>query len=336
MNFKRIIISRTDSIGDVVLSLPLAGILKKYYPDTYILFLGSAYTKDVIEACKHIDEFIDWNVLMKLPENEAVAFIQTLKADTILHVFPRKEIAVLAKNAKIKNRIGTTNRTFHWLNCNKMLRLSRKNSVLHESQLNTKLLLPFGIDCHFDLKEIASFYGFSPTIDLPEKFSSLLDKDKLNLILHPKSKGSAREWGLDNFAKLIEILPEDKYKIFISGTSEEAGLMQIEILEKYDKITDLSGKMNLAEFIAFIAAADGLVAASTGPLHIAAALGIHALGIYPPIRPMHPGRWKAIGKQAHYFVKEKTCNDCRKTNDCHCMKSIAPETIKEYLDTNCI
>jgi len=335
MNFKRIIISRTDSIGDVVLTLPLAGILKKNFPNAYILFLGSAYTKDVIECSEHIDEFIDWTALSKLPENEAIASIVSLNADNILHVFPRKEIAVLAKKAKIKNRIGTTNRIYHWLNCNKLVRLSRKNSDLHESQLNIKLLQPLKIETDFNLTKIAFYYGLTKIQILPEKFNSLLDKEKFNLILHPKSKGSAREWGLGNFARLIEILPADKYNIFITGTELEATLMQSEILDKYDNIKDLTGKLTLAEFIAFIAQADGLIAASTGPLHIAAALGKAAIGIYPPIKPMHPGRWMPVGKYAHYFVKEKTCNDCRKTMDCHCMKSISPEEISEYLEKNC-
>ena len=335
MNPHRIIISRTDSIGDVMLTLPLAGIFKKYFTDTYIFFLGSAYTKDIIEACKYIDEFIDWTALSKLSENEAISVLKSLNADTIIHVFPRTEIAILAKKANIKKRIGTTNRIYHWLNCNNLVKLSRKNSDLHESQLNIKLLKPLGIDYDFNLTQIASSYGFYETQILPEKFSRLLDKEKFNLILHPKSKGSAREWGLDNFAKLIEILPAENYKIFISGTSAEAQLMRLEILDKYDKITDLTGKLTLVEFIAFIEQADGLIASSTGPLHIAAALGKHAIGIYPPIKPMHPERWKPVGKNAHYFVKEKICNDCRKTNDCHCMKSILPEEIKEYLEKYC-
>ncbi len=335
MNSQRIIISRTDSIGDVVLTLPLAGILKKYMPKSYIFFLGSAYTKDVVDCSEHIDEFIDWTSLSHLPEKEAVKMIQTYKADIILHVFPCKKIAILAKKAKIEYRIGTTNRIYHWFNCNKLVRLSRKNSNLHESQLNTKLLQSLEIEKDFNLTQITSFYGLSEIKILPEAFNGLLDKEKFNLILHPKSKGSAREWGLNNFAKLIEILPKDKYKIFISGTSDEAALMQSEILDKNDKITDLCGKMSLAEFISFIAQADGLIAASTGPLHIAAALGKTALGIYPPIKPMHPGRWKPVGKNAAYFVKNQTCNDCKKTNDCHCMKSILPEEIKEYLDKKC-
>ena len=54
-----IIISRTDSIGDVVLTLPVAGILKRNFPNLQIAFMGRSYTKPVIEACKYVDTFID-------------------------------------------------------------------------------------------------------------------------------------------------------------------------------------------------------------------------------------------------------------------------------------
>jgi ADP-heptose:LPS heptosyltransferase len=47
---KKIVISRTDSIGDVVLTLPLAGILKEKYPKAKIIFLGNTYTKPIIKC----------------------------------------------------------------------------------------------------------------------------------------------------------------------------------------------------------------------------------------------------------------------------------------------
>ena len=53
-NFK-ILISRTDSIGDVILTLPMAGLIKKNYPDSVIFFLGRTYTKETIALSKHID-----------------------------------------------------------------------------------------------------------------------------------------------------------------------------------------------------------------------------------------------------------------------------------------
>lgn len=332
MSPKRIIISRTDSIGDVILTLPLAGILKKHFPDLHITFLGNSYTRDVINCCAFVDEFMDWNDLNKLSENEAIELIKSKKADAIIHVFPRKEIATLAKKAGIKYRIGTTNRLYHWFTCNKLTKLSRKKSDLHEAQLNIKLLKAFGINKTVSLKEISEYYGFKAKATLTKNIETLIDNQKFNLILHPKSKGSAREWGLDNFAKLIEMLPSDKYRIFITGTEAEADLMKAEILDKYMNIIDLTGKLNLAEFISFISGCDGLIAASTGPLHIAAALDKIAIGIYPPIKPMHPGRWKPIGKYATYLVSEIYCEDCRKTNDCKCMREISPEMVFSKLE----
>ena len=65
-----------------------------------------------------------------------------------------------------------------------------------------------------------------------------------------------------------------------------------------------------------------MIAASTGPLHIAAALGKKAIGLFAPMRPIHPGRWKPIGKQANYLVLNIDCSDCRKTMNCHCIREI--------------
>ena len=38
-----ILISRADSIGDVVLTLPMAGVLKQILPGVKIIFLGKNY-----------------------------------------------------------------------------------------------------------------------------------------------------------------------------------------------------------------------------------------------------------------------------------------------------
>ncbi|MEZ5198599.1 MAG: glycosyltransferase family 9 protein [Bacteroidales bacterium] len=331
MSLKRIILSRTDSIGDVILTLPLAGILKKKMPEAEIYFLGRTYTRDVVETSKNVDYFIDWNEISKLTPEEQESRIETLKADVIIHVFPVKEIAFLAKKANIPLRIGATGRWYHYFACNKLVPLSRRNSGLHEAQLNLKLALPLTGTLEIDLYAIPDYYGFSKVLPLKEADQKRLNTTKFNLILHPKSKGSAREWGLENFARLIEILPKDKFEIFITGTKEEGELAKKDLLEKHSHIVDLTGQFSLKELIGFINGADGLVSASTGPLHIAAALGKHALGIYPPIRPMHPGRWAPLGKQADYFVADKTCSKCRKSNQCECMESISPELVKQKL-----
>lgn len=330
MKAQRIILSRTDSIGDVILTLPVAGVLKELDPGNHIIFLGQSYTKEIIAASKNIDEFVDWQEISSLETADQVNAFKELRADIIIHVFPRPEIARLAKKANIKYRYGTTNRLYHWGSCNRLLRLSRKNSDLHESQLNLKLLKPFGAKENYGLYEIPSYYGLG-NIPVQPEADKYLHKEKFNLVLHPRSKGSAREWGLDNFSRLLEIIDRDKFNVLITGTQAEGDMIREGLLDKHPFVTDTTGKLSLSGLIDLINRSDGLIAASTGPLHIAAALGKIAIGIYPPIRPMHPGRWAPIGENAHFLVEDISCEDCRKNEDCKCIRNIAPETVYEKL-----
>jgi ADP-heptose:LPS heptosyltransferase len=300
----------------------MATLLKQLLPGCTVIFLGSSYTKDIVACCPDVDEFYDWKT----------ADLADIKADTIIHVLPRPELAKAARRAKIQNRVGTTNRLYHWWTCNWLIKLSRKNSDLHEAQLNLKLLgFMEGVKKEYSLPEVVGLMNFKSAKASCDAVQ-YIDNQKFNLILHPKSKGSAREWGLDNFKRLIEILPADSFKIFICGTENEGAMVRNALLSTpRENTVDLTGKLSLADYIAFIDHCDGLVAASTGPLHIAAALGKHALGLYPPIRPMHPGRWACIGKNAKVFVTDRQCDECRKTQDCRCMRMIEPEMLKSYL-----
>lgn len=326
-----IIISRTDSIGDVVLTMPMAGIMKQFMPGCKIIFFGRNYTKDVIVLSEHIDEFISYDDILKLNEQEQFETFKKLNATHIIHVFPVKEIAYLAKKAGIKNRIGTTNRLWHWFTCNVKISLSRKNSELHEAQLNTKLLASFGITKEFNVEELASFYGFTKIPSLEKIYVDLIDPTKTTIILHPKSKGSAREWGLDNFSDLIIKLDKTKHQVFISGTAQDGELVK-DLIVKHPEVINLTGKLSLQQFITFINRCDVLIAASTGPLHIAAALGKKAIGLYAPMRPIHPGRWKPIGKKSSYLVLTKDCSDCRKSMDCHCIREIKIQEVIKLIE----
>jgi heptosyltransferase III len=324
---RNIIISRTDSIGDVVLTLPVAGVLKKHFPGVTIGFMGKSYTKPVIEACRHVDEFIDVDNFMQQP-----VLIGGEPAECIIHVFPVSRIAKRARALGIPLRIGTTNRLYHWFTCNKLVKLSRKKSDLHEAQLNLVLLKPLGIHESYSLQEVGGFTGLEHTQPLPAHLAALLQKNKYNLILHPKSQGSGREWTLEIYYELIQLLDPSIFNIFISGTQKEKERMQWLFDKAGHLVTDITGKMSLTEFIAFIKQCDGLVASGTGPLHIAAALGKDALGLFPPIRPVHPGRWAPLGPNANYFVLDKQCDTCKgDKNACICIKDVPAAWLQETL-----
>jgi len=312
-----------------MLTLPLTGLIKKKYPDATIIFLGKKYIRPIIECCEHIDKFVDWDEVSKLPQEDQLSLFKSLNAEAILHIFPHPEIASLAYKARIPNRIGTSHRSYHWLYCNKLVNFTRKKSDLHEAQLNVKLAEPLDIKDIPALEELNANYGFTK---IPKwTGAELTDKGKFNLVLHPKSRGSAREWEWKNWNELATILPKEKFKLFVTGTENEGVEIRKNLLGQHPEVTDLTGKMDLGQLIAFINMCDGLVACSTGPLHIAAALGKIAIGLYPSIRPMHPGRWAPIGSHAAFLALEKECTDCKKKTFCSCINSLRAEQVKALL-----
>ncbi|MBL7848644.1 MAG: glycosyltransferase [Cyclobacteriaceae bacterium] len=322
---KRIVISRTDNLGDVILTLPLLGYLKAIMPEIRIYFIGKPYTHAVIERCIHVDKFLDRQEILVNPEK-----LRSIQADSILFIYPDRQLAKLAKEAGIPKRVATAHRWFNWLYCNYRVDFSRLRSKSHESQLNFKLLAPFKIYWDFDLKELASLYGLVPTL---RNHSAYLSPAHFNLIIHPKSKGSAREWHLDHYYELAASLPADRYRIFVTGLKEEGEAIRREMprLFALDHVTDMTGKLTLDELMSFISQADGLVACSTGVLHLAAALGKFAIGLYSPMRPIHPGRWMPIGNQANYLVINKTCSDCRRSKECRCVNEITPAQVQQRI-----
>ncbi|MES2798479.1 MAG: glycosyltransferase family 9 protein [Bacteroidota bacterium] len=327
---KRIIISRTDSIGDVLLTLPFITWLRQKFPDAYLVYLGREYTEPII-ACFPIDEFLSWNSLEAMPSAERVQTIAKFNADTIIHVFPNKEIAALAKKAKIPNRIGTSHRSFHLLTCNQRVNFTRKNSDFHEAQLNFHLLKPLGCDTIPSIDEVKGMLSAFEANNqaLPEAISAILS-DK-GVVLHPKSQGSALEWPIEKYNRLALALVQRGYSVYFTGTAKEGDLFRSEI-PVHPMIFDTTGKMNLTELITFIGKNKALVACSTGPLHIAGFLGLRTIGLFSPRKPIHPGRWAALGTNTEMLVFDQNCPKCKEKKACNCIENISVETVLSKLN----
>lgn len=331
---KRIIISKTNQIGDVVFALPIASALKAKDPSCTVIVLARAYTKDLVDHYADVDEFADWEEIEKRPKRLAIQALQALNADIILHVQPKKMIARYAKLAKIRHRIGTFGRIFHWFTCNRLVKLSRKKSKHHETQLDMKIMAPLGIKKHFSINEIIKLQRFT---EIKDKLPALehVKSDKFNLILHPLTRSRNREWPLEKFAALIKSLPKTKFRVFITGVEKEGEEIRPALVTPFKhkidapEVIDLTGKLCLKEFMHFISKADGLICASTGPVHLAAAFGIRTLGLYAPIKPFHAGRWGPIGKQAEHITLNKACEACRNKNSCPCIEGIGVSRVKK-------
>jgi ADP-heptose:LPS heptosyltransferase len=322
----RILICRTDNIGDVVLTLPLAGFLKQLVPGVKVDMLCRGYAAPVVDCCRFIDRVLPLEGvgIDRLFEDGAY--------DTVIFAFPHRALARAARRARVPNRVGSSHRLYHWLTCNRLAHFSRVRSHLHEAQLNFALLKPLGIDHVPALPDIAPLYGLHAP-RTPEA-AALFGAAPFNLILHPKSNGNGREWPLRRYAELATLLAGDPgIAIWITGSRAEGEFLAREAgpLLASPNVRNLCGRVDLRGLVALIGQADGLIASGTGPLHVAAALGRNALGLFPPIRPIDIARWGALGSNAASLSGDTQCGTCTGAQACACMEAISAGQVADVV-----
>lgn len=331
-NGKHILISRTDSIGDVALTLPLVAWLKDTYPTCRIAFLCRRYTEALVACYAGVDTVLTLDALHLLSPTDQVQRIRDLRIDVALHVFPRQDLARLVKRAGIPVRIGTSHRWFHLLTCNVRPDFSRRRSPHHEAQLNFELARPLGLARLPDRADLDRWTRRfrAPVISLPPALAALPSSGRPVAILHPKSRGSAREWPMDHYLELARRLAERDFHVVFTGTEDDGARFR-DLLPRHPHITDSTGLLSLEQLIVLIDRSQVLVACSTGPLHIAGLLNKRAIGLFSPRVPIHPGRWMPLGEHAEAIVHDAQCPTCRSGDDCPCITRISASRICDLI-----
>jgi ADP-heptose:LPS heptosyltransferase len=298
---QKILISRTDAIGDVCLTLPVCVALKQQFPEAELVYLCRNYTAPVVACFEPIDDTLIYEELEALSNDERALKLEGFSA--VLHLFPNKIVANWCKQARIPLRVGTAHRLHHWWTCNLLPWFSRKRSDLHEAQLNFYLAKAIGYPNIPNWIEIKQTNAFRVEDSLPAEFQSH-DFSKV-ILLHPKSNGSGVELPFEKYAELSLLLVEKGFEVFFTGTEKEGQLFRNQI-PKNSKIKDVTGLWDLKTFIAIISKSKALIACSTGPYHLAGLCQIQAIGLFTNTRPIHPGRWAALGTQSKALTEIET------------------------------
>lgn len=324
---EHIIINQIKNIGDVVLCLPIASLLKKALPNCKITLLAQPYTFPIASQCNDIDSMIDWNSLEKKDPSEIIEAFRNLKATAIIHLSNNKKIAKYAYKAGIEKRVGTSQRLYHWRYCNRRINQARRHSTLHELQLNAQMLIPLnikGIKKNYNKKELIEKMNLcTPNKNLPKEIEDALRNEKNKIILHPGSNGHGREWPIQHYISLAKQLNKKGHQIIITGSKNEE-LRFKPLTSECSFALNTMGLLSLEELMVLIDASDLLLASGTGPIHISAALNKATIGLFPPRKGISPRRWSPPGNKVKTLMhqRNKPCFSCRESEGCACMMKI--------------
>ena len=323
---KKILIVRTDRIGDVVLSLPMAELVKKKYPGCKVAYLIRNYTSPLLDGNPFIDELV-----IAEENNGEIRFLKNLKKiksrniDTCVVVNPTFKISLMMFLSGIINRIGTGYRWYSFLFNQKVFE-HRKYADKHELEYNVNLLGKIGIDNKGLLKEI----DFHLKVDekKSEKINSILSKKGFSstnkiVIVHPGSGGSSVDLPKERLIELTRLISKMKnVTIVITGNKNESELSKE--FEVGETVVNLAGQLDLSLLKTLINRADIFISNSTGPMHIAAALGVHVICFFPKILSCSQKRWGPYTKNRTIYIPTIDCSNCTR-EQCEkldCMNSI--------------
>ena len=148
--------------------------------------------------------------------------------------------------------------------------------------------------------------------------------------IHPGCSGSALNWPESHYARLIELL--EGRNVVITGSKEEEALITRILARAKANPLNLSGKTNLSQLIALFSLYDLFIGPSTGPMHIASALGKPVIAIFPPIKSQSPVKWGPQEEGNKMLMPEVECSHRRCSQQCNlynCMERITPERVLE-------
>lgn len=312
----KVLVARTDRLGDLVLSLPVFEDIKVRQPAWEVHAMVAPLSVPLVENDPHIDAVWTWS------GNESASEVADLTErlgqegfDAAVVLQYRQEIARLFRDAGIPKRYGPLSKSSSWFLLNRGSWQSRSHGHRHEMEHNLNLARRLtggwwsqfrGRPVDFPEPRLYLTQG-QKEIGAAFRREEAEGADQVAFV-HPGSGGSALDWEPERFAGVANLLNRQPgWRVFITGSAADSRAVTAVAEHLDEDIGVLLDRYSLREFMGVLAAGDLFVGPSTGPLHMAAAVGCAAVGLYPPVVTMSPERWGPRGTASRALVPQVAC-----------------------------
>lgn len=297
----KILVTRTDRMGDVILATPVLKKLRELHPQDEITFLVRREWQPILQYGSAI------RLMTFDPKESRSDLVRRLKAEKFDRAYVLRDempVSLAIFQSGIPERFGplSTLRSLFLFNRKKFQK--RSQCLMHEAEYNLDLA---GIH-HFGNEQLPEAWVQTQSAAREKALQFLkshgLAENKF-VVIHPGSSGSARyvrTETLIDFAKKWKDSP-----IIVSG-----GALETDVLNQFSRQVPsakiLRGdEIGLDGFAEILRLASGVVAHGTGPLHLAAAVGTPTLAIFPPLFVLSERRWGPLVAKRSVWIPDVAC-----------------------------
>jgi heptosyltransferase-2 len=322
----RILIRSTNWIGDAVMTTPAMGMIREAFPGAEIVVVANPVVAPLFSSHPYCDRVLIFDKrgahrglrgLLKFS-----AELRRERFDAAILLQNAFEAALLAKLGGIPRRAGYRSDGRGWL-LNYGVPVGEKERRLHHTAYYRLMLRSLGFPGGDDGLRLALADG--ERADAQE----MLGQGGTWFAVNPGAAyGSAKRWFPERFAAVGDRLEEEfDARIVLTGGPGEAEIGRDIEAAMGSQPLNLIGKTSVRQMMAILSLCRLMVTNDSGPMHVAAALGVPLVAIFGPTD--HTTTSPA-GEKCRVVRHDVGCAPCllrQCPTDHRCMKAVTVEDV---------
>jgi len=349
---RNILVVRLDEIGDVVLTIPFLRELRKNLPNSIITLVVKNNTYNLVQHCPYVDAIVPFgrpvsgiiDIFYNMANAVRIGNFLRRRRHYDLAISPRWDsdlygagLLVYCSGAKIRvgyseKETGKKRRYNKWFD-HLFTHVIQDGSVRHEVEHNLQVIHYLGGTV--DDSRLECWVGDEDRTFADEVFVNAANNTRI--AFSPGARHRRRMWPLDNFIAAASWCKDNTdARILVIGGAQDRTNCELFATKIGDNVINLAGKATLRQTAAVLGRCDLLVSNDSGPVHIAASMGIPVVVIScHPVSGekahMHsPARFGPWNISATVLQPAKAMPPCAETcsaQDAHCIRTISVEAV---------
>lgn len=329
-DFHRILLIKPSSLGDIVHALPVVAALKERWPAAHLTWFVKRQWADLVERAEGVDRVwpVDATVRSWLGQ---VRGLRHERFDLAVDLQGLFRSGALARLSGAPMRVGFANgrEGSPWFYTH---RVPVPNPEMHavDRYLLVAAALGIGPPATPQFRFKLSEKDVAVVRELFQRRGVSVDKPWV--AMNVSARWTTKRWPLSSFAAVLDQFGKDGVgPIAVIGSSDEQrDANQLRALTTTPFI-DLTGAVPLGCLPALLSKAAVMITNDSGPMHVAAALGIPVVAMFGPTSAIRTGPYGTGHRILTGQVPCRPCFSrvCRHSPEMECLHLITPDQVAE-------
>lgn len=349
LNYKRILIIKPSSMGDVIHALPVAHAIKRTFPNVRIGWVIQSGLESFLENDCSVDEIIKISIPSTSdPHAKRGAYLKAGRATITEWKRLRRQFTSSKYDVSLDLHASFRSGLISLAN-HGALRLGLADAKELNTYFQHELIppdpgKPHAVDknlvflSRFSIEPIKEDFLLRLSDQVRQNIQVYLDSLRLPagkriIYANPAARWRTKRWNIKGWRELTEMILNQMRAIVIfgGGINDRSYIDKIIGEKKFPDVFNVAGRLTPVESAALIEKSHVYVGVDSGPMHIAAFVGVPVVALFGPTDPAKVGPYS----EHSVVIKNRAldCLGCRKKScdNQRCMDEITPEQVLEAL-----